>query len=224
MVADTLGNLGTDQDGFDPTFEEAATIAGDMANVLESFDGELASAAASLPALDAGAVTGARAELASAAGATDAALADYQTAVPPIPDSGTSSTPPPAARTSISLPSDGPIGKVAGAGPIFVPGDAPAAIDYSGYDPTTMVGTMGAYIVPGFGSTDSITAAQLVDVSGGRVGVTLVTVFAGGSIQKYVSYLQFALDPAATSFGGKLAIQINNQPAWALIQYLFQNY
>jgi hypothetical protein len=91
MVADELGDLGTAADGFDAIFEEAANLAGEAGSILSSFDQDLADASTNLAAFDPTETTNILAGLQPASDATDAALAGYNSDIPPDPTASTTS-------------------------------------------------------------------------------------------------------------------------------------
>lgn len=229
IFADTMGNLATPDDGFDDALFSAGQITDAGQAFLAPGDQNILDASAAADTF----ATADEAQLLidgqAASDAVDASMSDFSTAIPPAvapgnPNLTNGNNPPPAPtcpNTSISTPADGCIGVVAPGGTMLQPGDAPEVIDNYGYDPTTNLASMGAYFIQGFGGSDNVTAAQLVSVSGGRVVVTLASIFQGGAIQKNVAYLQFALDPAASFFSGMIQFQINNLPAWHGIQYQF---
>jgi hypothetical protein len=94
LVGNELGTLGTNQDGFDALFNDAAALASGAGAVLESFDQELADASFQLPEFDPSVPTNLMASLQPASDAADTALADYNVQVPPDPTGGTSGNPP----------------------------------------------------------------------------------------------------------------------------------
>jgi hypothetical protein len=89
LVGSELGNLGTDQDGFDEIFNDAATLAATAGAVLDSNDQDLADASFALSAFDENETTNLLAGLQPAADAADTALAQFNTDVPPDPTGGT---------------------------------------------------------------------------------------------------------------------------------------
>lgn len=97
LLAGELGNLGTDHDGFDTLFNDAASLAADAGTALESFDGDLTDMGVAVPQADSSNATAQLAELQPAAAAIDASLNDYTALNPvPVPDAGGGgATPPP---------------------------------------------------------------------------------------------------------------------------------
>lgn len=85
MVGNELGSLGTNADGFDVIFNDAAALASTAGTVLDSFDQELADASAFLPEFDPAVPTNLMASLQPASDAADTALAQYNVEVPPDP-------------------------------------------------------------------------------------------------------------------------------------------
>lgn len=85
LVGSSLGTLGTDQDGFDAIFNDAAALASSAGAVLNSFDQELADASFNLPEFDPTVPTNLMASLQPASDAADTALAQFNVEVPPDP-------------------------------------------------------------------------------------------------------------------------------------------
>jgi len=96
LVGNELGTLGTNQDGFEEIFNEAATLAAGASTVLESLDQDLADASFNLPEFDPAVPTNLMASLQPASDAADTALAQFNVDVPPDP---TGSTPGPTPST-----------------------------------------------------------------------------------------------------------------------------
>jgi hypothetical protein len=89
MVGSELGTLGTNQDGFDAIFNDAAALASSAGAVLDSMDQDLADASFQLPEFDPAVPTNLMASLQPASDAADTALAQFNTDVPPDPTGGT---------------------------------------------------------------------------------------------------------------------------------------
>jgi hypothetical protein len=91
LAAQHLGSLGTDQDGFDSVFNDAFSLTGTATAALASFDPDLTDASTVAPEFDNTEGANLAADLQPASDAADAALEEFNLAVPPVPDSGTSS-------------------------------------------------------------------------------------------------------------------------------------
>jgi len=94
LAASELGNLGTDQDGFDAAFNEAAQGLSDAADALAAMDSDVADATAASAAFDFTDATDLQAQLAPVSDGIDANVTDFQTAIPPTPPSTVGPTPP----------------------------------------------------------------------------------------------------------------------------------
>lgn len=83
-----LGNLGTDQDGFDILLSDTIALLGEAGTVLTSFDPDLTDAGTLLTGLDSFDPASDQAGLVPVAAAIDAALNDYNQQLPPQPNTG----------------------------------------------------------------------------------------------------------------------------------------
>jgi hypothetical protein len=93
LVGNELGTLGTNQDGFDALFNDAAALASTAGAVLDSSDADLEAASAFLPEFDPTVPTNLMASLQPASDAADTALAQFNVDVPPDPTGGTPTGP-----------------------------------------------------------------------------------------------------------------------------------
>src|SRR5882762_5758758 len=74
LVGSELGTLGTNQDGFDALFNDAAALVSDAGTVLDSSDQDMADASYMLPEFDPAVPTNLMASLQPASDAADVAL------------------------------------------------------------------------------------------------------------------------------------------------------
>jgi hypothetical protein len=99
LVGNELGTLGTNQDGFDAIFNDAAALASTAGTVLDSMDQDLADASFNLPEFDPSVPTNLMASLQPASDAADSVLNDYNTVTPPDPGGVNPPPPPPPTGT-----------------------------------------------------------------------------------------------------------------------------
>jgi hypothetical protein len=93
ILNDNLGQLGTDQDGFDQILNDTMTLAGEAGAILATFDSDLSAAAAVVPEFDTTAPADLAASLQTASDAADSVLNDFTQSVAPAPQQGTGKPP-----------------------------------------------------------------------------------------------------------------------------------
>jgi len=94
ILSDNLGQLGTDQDGFDQILNDTIDLTSAAGTILDSLDGDLNAAAAVVPEFDTTAPADLAASLQSASDAGDSVLNDFTQSVAPTPTQGTGTPPP----------------------------------------------------------------------------------------------------------------------------------
>src|SRR4029077_20239404 len=96
ILNDQLGQLGTDQDGFDQILNDTITLSAEAGTILANLDGDLNAAAAVVPEFGTTAPADLAASLQPASDAADTVLNDFTQSVAPTPDQGTGPQPAPA--------------------------------------------------------------------------------------------------------------------------------
>jgi hypothetical protein len=89
ILNDELGQLGTDHDGFDQIFNDAANLVSEAGTILDTLDGDLNAASAVVHEFDTTAPADLAATLQPAADAADTVLNDFTQSVAPTPQQGT---------------------------------------------------------------------------------------------------------------------------------------
>ena len=221
LVASDIGNLGTDQDGFDAIFNDAALLASQAPDVLASLDGELTGAGAVLPEFNNAEATALAADLQPASDATDTALNDYNNTLSGSGGGGTGGgggsgtgsgfTPTPL-ETIIGTP-NGDLSTADPNGPISYDLEPPNLIlprTATSYNLPMCTGIIQGHDSP----AENFTAAAILSQTDSRFSLTLQPpAFSGSTI------LVVGLDTSVLGdFIAIIAVQLNNQPQWYLVK------
>jgi hypothetical protein len=133
ILSNELGNLGTDSDGFDTIFNEAAQLLSEAGSVLASFDGDLNDALGALPAFDTTAPGDFAASIQSAEKDGDSLLGTFTSAVAPAPQQGSNNPSSAGSAADCTPPSDNPAVVLGN----MTVGDAPLEIYIDSYQSPT---------------------------------------------------------------------------------------